>query len=134
MREYGVTTRHVDGYSLSETPDQYADLVQAHKVFSSVPFMVTCCYFHEMARVIRPGGWAVFDIMTERCLSGDAMKTWSTSGVRNGAFPAAMPRAIAEELFTDHGFRLVFSKVLPMPPGHTELMCFQRSDAAVSAT
>ena len=127
VREYNVLLQQADGYSLSKTPDQSADLVHAHKVFSSVPFMVSCCYFHEMIRVIRPGGWAVFDIMTERCLTDGGLQTWARSGVRNGPFPAVMPRTVAEDLFTSHGFRCSGSKIVPMPPVSTELMLFQKS-------
>ena len=53
---YDVVRQPTDGYSLSSTADASADLVQAHKVFSTVPFMATCCYWHEMARATRPGG------------------------------------------------------------------------------
>jgi len=129
VKKHGVVLRRTDGYTLSETPDGSVDLVHAHKVFSSVPFMVTCCYFHEMARVLRPGGWAVFDVMTEHCLSDSAMQTWARSGIHNGAYPAVMPNAIAVEFFTSRGFRHVGSASIPMPPGTTELMLFQREPA-----
>jgi hypothetical protein len=126
VKEYNVTLQPTDGYSLSSTADGSADLVHAHKVFSTVPFMVTCCYWHEMTRVIRPGGWAVFDVLTERCLSAEAMQTWGRSGVRNGSYPAAMPRETAVGFFTAKGFTLAGSFIVPMPPGTTELLVFKR--------
>jgi len=52
-----------------------------------------------MARVIRPGGWAAFDILTERCLEGDAMQIWARSGIRNGSYPAVIPRETAVSFF-----------------------------------
>jgi SAM-dependent methyltransferase len=126
VKEYDVVLKATDGYSLSGTPDNSADLVHAHKVFSTVPFMVTCCYWQEMARVIRPGGWAVFDVMTERCLSKDSMLIWSRCGIRNGSFPAVMPREVAIDFFTSNGFTLASSFIAPLPPGTTELLLFKR--------
>ncbi len=124
--QHDVILQPTDGHSLAATASTSADLVHAHKVFSTVPFIVTCAYWREMVRVIRPGGWAVFDIMTERCLSGDAMEVWASSHVDNGSFPAAMPREVATRFFAAAGFALVGSVVVPMPPGVTELMVFKR--------
>lgn len=124
---YNVTLRKTDGYSLAETADLSVDLVQAHKVFSGVSFMVTCCYWHEMVRVIRPGGWAVFDILTERCLERGELGIWATSGIRQGPYPAVMPRELALRFFASHGFDLVGSALVPLPPGTTELMAFRRN-------
>jgi len=126
VKKYNVTLQPADGYSLSSTADGSADLVHAHKVFSSVPFMVTCCYWQEMARVIRPGGWAVFDILTERCLDSKAIQIWAGSGVRNGSYPAVTPRDSAVGFFTGRGFTLAGSFIVPMPPGTTELLVFKR--------
>lgn len=126
VNEYDVILQETDGFSLVGTTDHSADLVQAHKVFSTVPFMVTCSYWHEMARTIRPGGWAAFDVVTERCLHGDAMQTWSDSGIRNGSYPAVMPREVAVRFFESKGFTLIDSFILPMPPGTTELLVFNR--------
>jgi hypothetical protein len=126
VREYNVTLRRTDGYSMTDTADSSADMVHAHKVFSSVPFMVTCCYWHEMARVIRPGGWAVFDVVTERCLSADAMLTWARSGIRNGPYPAVIPREVSVSFFAEKGFALAASFIVPMPPGTTELLVFRK--------
>jgi len=102
------------------------DLVHAHKVFSSVPFMVTCCYWHEMVRVVGSGGWVAFDVVTERCLDNDAMRIWANSGIRNGAYPAVIPRQVAVSFFESNGFVLVGSFIVPMRPGSTELLVFKR--------
>lgn len=126
VEKYNVILQPTDGYSLSNTADGSADLVHAHKVFSTVPFLMTCCYWHEMIRVIRPGGWAVFDVFTERCLNAETMQAWARSGVRNGSYPAAMPRETAVGFFTDRGFTLADSFIVPMPPGTTELLVFKR--------
>jgi hypothetical protein len=126
VKEYKVILQPTDGYSMSPTADGSADMVHAHKVFSGVPFMVTCCYWHEMARVIRSGGWAVFDMVTERCLGGDAMQNWAKSGIHNGSYPAVMPREVAVNFFANKGFSLAGSFIVPMPPGTTELLVFKR--------
>jgi hypothetical protein len=126
VKEYHVALQRTNGHSLSDTADGNADMVHAHKVFSGVPFIATCCYWHEMARVIRQGGWAVFDVVTERCLDGDSMLTWAKSGVRNGSYPAVMPREVAVHFFGDRGFTLAGSFIVPMPPGTTELLVFKK--------
>jgi SAM-dependent methyltransferase len=126
VQNYDVVLQPTDGYSLSSTADASADLVQAHKVFSGIPFMATCCCWQEMARVIRPGGWAVFDVITERCLGGNAMEVWAKSGIRNASYPAVMPRESALKFFSGAGFRLLGSFIVPLAPGTTELMIFRR--------
>jgi hypothetical protein len=127
VEKYNVVLQQTDGYSLSRTADNSADMVHAHKVFSTVPFMVSCCYWHEMARVIKRGGWAVFDVITERCLTSDMMEAWSKSGIRNGSFPAVMPRDVPVNFFTTNGFTLTASFQVPIPPGTAELLIFKRT-------
>jgi hypothetical protein len=126
-RTYPVTLQRTDGFSMSETAAGSAELVHAHKVFSGVPFMVTCNYWQEMARVIAPGGWAVFDIVTERCMGVAAMEAWIKSGIRNGSYPALIPRELAVGFFESRGFALAGSFIVPMAPGTTELMAFRRA-------
>ena len=129
VAKYKTVLQQTDGYCLSGTPEGSADLVQAHKVFSGAPFMSTICYWREMVRVIRPGGWAVFDIVTESCLSAGTVRNWVDSGIRNGSYPAAVPRRVAEDFFASSGFTLAGSFVVPMNPGTTELLVFKRSSA-----
>jgi len=127
VKEYNVISQPTNGYALTDTPDSSADMVQAHKVFSGVPFMATCCYWHEMSRVIGAGGWAVFDVVTERCLTGDALRIWAESGIRNGSYPSLVPREVAVSFFSGKGFTLAGSFIVPMPPGATELLVFKRA-------
>jgi hypothetical protein len=125
-KTYNLILQRTDGYSLADTADAGVDLVHAHKVFSSVPFMVTCCYWHEMVRVVGPGGWVAFDAVTERCLNNDAMRIWARSGIRNGAYPAVVPRQVALSFFESSGFVLAGSFIVPMRPGTTELLVFKK--------
>ena len=125
-----MVSRPTGGYDLAATATGSVDLAHAHKVFSSVPFMVTCCYWQEFVRVVRPGGWVVFDIMTQRCLPPAQLRAWAASGIRNGAYPAVVPEDLAVDFFEDAGFALVASELIDMPPGLTEVMVFRRGDAS----
>jgi hypothetical protein len=127
VSEYKVALQPTDGYSLAGTANASVDLVHAHKVFSTVPFMVTTCYLQEMARVIRIGGWAAFDVVTERCLDADTVQIWAKSGIRNGSYPAVFPRSVVEDVFAGNGFELAGSFIVPMKPGTTELLVFKRT-------
>lgn len=131
LQEYGVIPRETDGYHLGATPDSSVHLAQAHKVFSTIPFMATCSYWAELVRVVRPGGWVVFDLMTEDCLGAAQTSTWAASGIRNGSFPAAMPIRAAVSFFAAAGYSLVNSDlIIPMPPGLTQVLMFRRDHAS----
>ena len=127
---YHVIWQPTDGKTLAATPDNSVDLVQAHKVFSTVSFLVSAHYWLEMARVARPGGFAVFDIVTESCMSTEQLEVWVASGIDNGSYPAVIPRGLATEFFAKHGFALRGSFTVPMRPGRTETFVFQKSARA----
>jgi hypothetical protein len=130
-RKYNAISHSTDGKSLEATPTASADLVQAHKVFSSITFMATCRYWPEIVRIARPGGYVVFDLMTERCLDPETLDRWAASGIDAGAYPAAVPAGAATRYFTERGFALVGSFLVPMGPGHTETFVFRKADVAV---
>ncbi|MDX2257906.1 MAG: class I SAM-dependent methyltransferase [Hyphomicrobiaceae bacterium] len=115
------------GFDLAATASATADLVHAHKVFSSIAFMPTCCYWAEMIRVLKPGGFAAFDIMTEACLPAETVERWIASGIRAGTYPAAVPRAAAVEFFKGRGADLVGSALGALGPGQTELLVFRKA-------
>jgi hypothetical protein len=48
------------------------------------------------------------------------------SNIRNGSYPAALPRSVAEEFFASNGFKLAGNFILPMKPGTTELLVFKK--------
>ncbi len=127
VRQYKVQWQPTDGQSLSGTPDNSCDVVQAFKVFSSISFMPTIRYWAEMLRVARPGGFIVFDVMSDSCLSPDVIKRWIASGVDNGAYPAAMPEATTVSFFTAMGCSLVGSFVVPMGVGSTNTFVFRKT-------
>ena len=55
-----------DGVSLGGVADASADVVFSHVVFQHIPDpAITLGYVHEMGRVLRPGGWAAFQISND---------------------------------------------------------------------
>lgn len=73
---------------------------------ATVHFMAGLGVFDRFVRVVRPGRWVVFDIMSEECLANEAVQTWVNSGIRNGSFPAVMPSTVARDYFEHRGFTL----------------------------
>ncbi|MDX3312412.1 methyltransferase domain-containing protein [Streptomyces sp. ME08-AFT2] len=125
---FGVLARPTEGSSLAPTPDASVDLVQAHKVFNTVTFLCAARYFFEMARVTRPGGRIVFDVMTETCLDPATVGTWATQGgTGHGSFPAAMPRGMCVDLFASLGCSLEASFLAPLGIASTEVLVFRKA-------
>jgi SAM-dependent methyltransferase len=61
-----VTWIESDGESLAPVPDASSDGVFSHVVFQHIPDPgVTLGYVREMGRVLRPGGWAAFQISND---------------------------------------------------------------------
>ena len=61
-----VTWVHGDGRSLAGVPSGAADACLSHVVFQHIPDPgVTLGYVREMGRVLRPGGWAAFQVSTD---------------------------------------------------------------------
>lgn len=61
-----VTWLHGDGRSLAGVADASADGCFSHVVFQHLPDPeLTLGYVREMARVLRPGGWAAFGVSTD---------------------------------------------------------------------
>lgn len=125
VETFGVIARPTAGSSLAPTPDGSVDLVQAHKVFNTVTFLCAARYFFEMARVVRPGGRIVFDVMTETCLDPATVRTWATEGgPGHDSYPAAMPRGTCVDLFATLGCTLEASFPAPMGVASTEVLVF----------
>ncbi|MEX0171970.1 methyltransferase domain-containing protein [Streptomyces sp. LMG1-1-1.1] len=125
---FGVVAQPTKECSLSPTPDSSVDLVQAHKVFNTVTFLSASRYFFEMARVTRPGGRIVFDVMTETCLAPAAVRTWAEQGgAGHDSFPAAMPRRTCVDLFATLGCTLEGSFLAPLGVASTEVLVFRKT-------
>lgn len=62
----GVEFHHGDGRRLTGVPDAVADAVVSHVVFQHIPDPeITLGYVGEMGRVLRPGGWAAFQVSND---------------------------------------------------------------------
>jgi len=121
VQRYRVVSQPCDGLSLGHSVSESSDLVQAHKVFVALPFMTTCRYFNEMARVVRPGGRVVFDIVTEDCMSEEVLAKWIASGSQ---YPTVVPKAFAVDYMRKRGLSFVDSFRVPLSVGLTECMIF----------
>lgn len=61
-----VTWVHGDGTSLAGIPDRTASACVSHVVFQHIPDPdVTLGYVRELGRVLRPGGWAAFQVSND---------------------------------------------------------------------
>jgi SAM-dependent methyltransferase len=61
-----VSWVHGDGVTLQGIDDASADAVVSHVVFQHIPDpQVTLGYVRDMGRVLRPGGWAAFQISND---------------------------------------------------------------------
>jgi hypothetical protein len=125
-KEFNVIVQPADGHSLKATPTESADVAQAFKVFSGIPFSKTCRYWPEMVRVTRPNGHIAFDAVTELCLETKIVEAWAESRIDHGSYPALIPRQVVVNYFEERGFRFVGSFLVPMPPGKTETFVFQK--------
>ncbi|MGW2226909.1 class I SAM-dependent methyltransferase [Streptomyces formicae] len=124
---FKVTARPTAECSLAPTSDNSVDLVQAHKVFNTVTFLSAARYFFEMARVTRPGGRIVFDVMTEACLDPATMRAWvAKGGDGHDSYPAAMPRQACVDLFATLGCGLEASFLAPVGFASTEVLVFTK--------
>lgn len=127
VETFGVVARPTADSSLAPTPDGSVDLVQAHKVFNTVTFLCASRYFFEMARVTRPGGRIVFDVMTENCLDPAAVRTWATKGgTGHGSYPAALPRKTCVDLFATLDCDLEDGFLAPLGVASTEVLVFRK--------
>jgi ubiquinone/menaquinone biosynthesis C-methylase UbiE len=61
-----VSWHHGDGTTLHPIEDASIDAVVSHVVFQHIPDpQITLGYVREMGRVLRPGGWAAFQISND---------------------------------------------------------------------
>jgi hypothetical protein len=125
-KKFNVLLQPTDGHSLTTTPSESADIVQAFKVFTTIPFSKTSQYWLEMVRVTRPGGWVVFDAVTERCLDTKTVEIWANAAIDHGSYPALLPRSVVLNYFKERGFGCLGSFIAPMSPGTCETFAFRK--------
>jgi len=128
VERYGVIARNCDGRALTETESGSVDLIHAHKVFPGLPFLITASYFREMARVVRNGGWVVFDILTEACFSREHLDAWFDEEPWEWEWsPRMVARDYTVGMFAERGIFLVSSFQVPLFPAITECMVFRKT-------
>ncbi|MGI8897392.1 MAG: methyltransferase domain-containing protein [Pyrinomonadaceae bacterium] len=110
-REFSVVMQPTDGETLRATSSRSMDLVQAHGVFVTLDFLTSCSYFREMARVTAPGGYLVFDIISEDCLDDAGVDSWLNTPLR---YPSLHSRDYVIRFFSKRGFSVVDEFVTPL--------------------
>jgi SAM-dependent methyltransferase len=133
--KYPVVVKTSDWRSLSATETGSVDLVQAHKVFPGLPTLTTLSYFREMSRVVRSGGWIVFDLMTERCFDSENLQAWFDVNPWDWDWsPRMYAIQYVIDMFEGLGITAVGSFLVPLYPGVTECLVFRRIDPAGRST
>ncbi len=128
VKEYGVIARRSDGRTLGETESGSVDLVQAHKLFPGLPLLATLSYFREMARVVRSGGWVVFDVMTENCFSPENLQAWFDANPWDWAWaPHMCTLEYVLAMFAKEGISLVGSFQVALYPAVTECLVLRKA-------
>jgi hypothetical protein len=127
VETYHVTSQPCDGVSLVPTPSQSIDLVHAHKLFVGLPFLLTCHYLAEMARITRDAGWIVFDVLSEDCMQEEnlaawyAIKPWSWEWT-----PTVMPKRYLIDYLGRRHAQFAGSFFISLWPGKTEVFAFRK--------
>ena len=127
IQTYKVADQPCDGVSLAPTPSASIDLVHAHKVFVGLPFLLTCRYLAEMARVTRANGWIIFDVLTEDCMDEASLSSWFA--VKHTAWewtPTVMPKRYLIDYLGRHGALCAGSFFISLWPGKTEVFVFRK--------
>jgi len=123
-RTYPMIISHqADGLSLRQTEDKSIDLVHAHGVFVYTPFITTIRYLFEIFRVIKCGGYAVFDCFVEDCFSEEYLNKWITSGHN---FPCIIPEEYLVNLFKVAGLTMILSFHKPYDVAVSKYFIFER--------
>ena len=126
---YGVVANKPDLRTMAATPSASIDLVQAHKVFTTIAPVPSIRYLLEMQRIVRSGGRVAFDAVTEDCLDRQTIENWVVSGSDYETHPSFIPKKVVLDLFEQGRFSLVGSFIEPMEPGTTCCFIFQKPDA-----
>jgi hypothetical protein len=110
-RSYPVTACPATGERLAATADANIQLVHAHGVFASLKVISCFAYFEEMARVTRPGGHVVFDIICEECMRDGDVDAWLATPLRYVNF---LSKPLVAAFFERRGFTLVHEWLQPL--------------------
>ncbi|NCJ07611.1 methyltransferase domain-containing protein [Synechococcales cyanobacterium C] len=126
IQQYPVTPQVTDGCSLRQTPDHCIDLMHTHKVLAGQPSLTICSYLAEMARVTKPSGKIVFDIVTENCMDDATLAAWWSEAGSYQHYPCLFPRQFAIDFLAGRDCKFDGSFIIPMKPGNTEYLVFTK--------
>ncbi|TWU16388.1 class I SAM-dependent methyltransferase [Allorhodopirellula heiligendammensis] len=127
--KYPIISQPCDGSRLNATPDGSIDVVVAYGVFVYLPFLTTCRYLDEVARVLKPGGRFAFDAYFENCFDEETLAKWVHSG---HDYPVVLPRDMFVDLLQQRGLELTSYFPNPYGIGKTEYMVWIKRYAAKS--
>lgn len=123
VKTYGVVAQPCDYWTLSATPDDSIDLIHAHRVYTSIPSMISYGYMLEMARVVQPGGWVVFDAFTETTMEINTARKLIAQKIIH---PHIFPRQLVIDAMTGQGLLLKHHFFIDLTPGTTEYFVFYK--------
>jgi SAM-dependent methyltransferase len=134
LEQHQLVARCCDGRNLADTESGSVDLVQAHKLLPGLPTLLSISYMQEMARIAGPGGWVIFDIMTEDCFEGDNLHAWVNANPWDWDWsPHIIPRDYSIRLFANRGLSFIGSFKVPLHPSVTECFVFRRDVQVANA-
>lgn len=88
-----------NGRDLTVLPDGSADVVYSFIVFQHIPDpAITCAYVREIGRVLRPGGWTVFQVSERPDIhDAQAWRSERTVGARVRRALGRRPRGVLDQ-------------------------------------
>jgi hypothetical protein len=125
VNTYGVIAGKCDGKSLADTPSVSIDLVHSHKMFPGLAVFTSFSYFAEAARVTRPNGKVVFDILSENCMDNPTIGQWLEQPKPYAT--SMIDKQIAIDFMAARGLRFDGSFKMTMLPGTTEYLVFTKT-------
>jgi SAM-dependent methyltransferase len=126
---YPIISHEADGVSLKQTPAHSVNLLHAHGVFVYLPFLISYRYWKEIWRVMKSGGFVVFDIISEDCLDALTVKKWLIS---EHSYLSFLSKDYVVSVFGKHGFSLFKTFTNRYGKGRSEYLIFVRNDASLT--
>jgi hypothetical protein len=102
--KYNIISHNADGNSLVYTTTSSIDLIHSHGVFIYLPFLTSYQYFQEFDRVIRKGGYLVFDIFSEDCFNDEIVISYLQTKHR---YPVLLPKNLVIKFFDERQFLFI---------------------------
>jgi SAM-dependent methyltransferase len=111
---YNIIARDTDGNNLKHDKDNSVDLITAHGVFVYVPFLDAVRYYIEMARVVKPGGYIIFDVLSEKSFEAPYLSKWL---VGKRTYPLFSSSEFVTKIFSENGCTFVNEFTAPIGDG-----------------